>query len=144
MQIKMLRSIFFHGLSSPAKVSTIGMYLGCWEHPQACTGDKTSKINIFDAKSSFFQINSPIFRKYSKLHRNWHFFLEGVKISDKNNDKVQSVNFMGKLTDFENFVSALRKILIINFLVIFSGNPVRTFLQSEGSKCVHSQVPPSA
>ena len=54
-------------------------------------------------------------------------------MSDKNNDKVQSFKFMGKLGAFKNFASVSRKKVKSFFLSIFSGEPVRTYLKSETS-----------
>ena len=46
--------IFFHGKSSLVIVLTIGMHLGCWEHPQKRREPEPSKNHDFLAKLIIF------------------------------------------------------------------------------------------
>ena len=130
----MLRSDFFHGKSSPANVSSVGIRLGCWEHPQMRTGTGTSKNHDFLTQTHRFSNLLPHFPEIFQTSANSNFFPEGVRMSDKNNDKVQSFKFMGKLGAFKNFASVSRKKVKSFFCQFSLVGYVRTYLKSESYK----------
>ena len=83
------------------------------------------KITVFENITRAFSMLNLHFQ------RNWHFFSEGVGTSGFFKKKIESGKFMGKLTDFENIVSARRNSRSSDFPLNFCGYAVRTFPRRE-------------
>ena len=77
------------------------------------------------------KVSTSFFDQNLHFQIDWHFFSEGVRHSDFFYRKVESLKFMGKLTDFKNITSASRNLESSIFLVKSSGLPVRTFPSRE-------------
>ena len=75
-----------------------------------CNEAKTFENPDFLLKITVFEnITRPFSDSNLHFQKDWHFFSEGVRTSDFFKKKIESGKFMGKLTDFENIVSARRK-----------------------------------